>query len=88
MVWNARKKAVEILKQLYPFENDVVDLFYAIVDCHGTVQVNATEIIVTLEPLQQSSRRIAQIDFCRKLTQMGAKTPMKKNMIIQVSKKL
>jgi hypothetical protein len=88
LVWNARKKAVEILKQLYPFENDVVDLFYAIVDCHGTVQVNATEIIVTLEPLQQSSRRIAQIDFCRKLTQMGAKTPMKKNMIIQVSKKL
>ena len=84
LVWNARKKGIEMLKQLYPFENDVVDLFYAIVNCHGTVQISAKEIIVTLEPLQQSSRRIAQVDFCRKLTQLGPKTPMKKNMIIKV----
>lgn len=84
MVWNARKKGVELLKTLYPFKNDVVDLFYAIINCHGNVQITHTEIRVVLEPLQQSSRRAAQIDFCKKLTQMGAKTPLKKKMIIQV----
>ena len=47
LVWNARKGGVEMLKQLYPFENDVVDLFYAIVNCHGTVQITSKEIIVT-----------------------------------------
>lgn len=86
LVWNARKKGVEILEQLYPYKNDVVDLFYAIINCHGTIQINATEIRVILEPLQQSSRRVAQIDFCKKLTQLGAKTTMKKAMIIQVAK--
>ncbi len=85
LVWNARKKGVEILEQLYPYKNDVVDLFYAIINCHGTIQISGTEIRVILEPLQQSSRRAAQIDFCKKLTQIGAKTTMKKSMIIQVA---
>ena len=86
LVWNVRKKGVAILSQLYPYKNDVVDLFYAIINCHGSVKINEKEIRVTLEPLQQSSRRAAQIDFCRKLTELGAKTPSKKSMIIQVAK--
>ncbi len=51
-----------------------------------TIKINEKEIRVTLEPLQQASRRVAQIDFCKKLTEFGAKTPMKKSMIIQVAK--
>lgn len=86
LVWNARKKGIEILSQLYPYKNDVVDLFYAIINCHGSVKINEKEILVTLEPLQQSSRRVAQIDFCKKLTELGVKTPAKKAMIIQVDK--
>ncbi len=85
LVWNARKNGVEILEQFYPYKNDIVDLFYAIINCHGTIQINQHEIRVTLEPLQQSSRRSAQIDFCKRLTEMGAKTPMKKSMMIQVT---
>jgi hypothetical protein len=86
LVWNARKKGVALLSQLYPYKNDVVDLFYAIINCHGSVKINEKEIRVTLEPLQQSSRRAAQIDFCRKLTELGAKTPGKKSMIIEVAR--
>ena len=86
LVWNARKKGVEILTQLYPYKNDVVDLFYAIINCHGSVKINEKEIRVILEPLQQPTRRAAQIDFCRKLTDLGVKTPGKKSMIIQVAK--
>ncbi|MCK5538860.1 MAG: hypothetical protein KAI79_18685 [Bacteroidales bacterium] len=86
LVWNARKNGVEILEQLYPFKNDVVDLFYAIINCQGTIQITDKEIRVILEPLQQASRRAAQIDFCKKITELGAKTRMKKSMIIQVDK--
>lgn len=86
LVWNARKKGVGILEQLYPFKNDVVDLFYAIINCQGTIQITDKEIRVILEPLQQASRRVAQIDFCKKITELGAKTRMNKSMIIQVAK--
>lgn len=85
LVWNVRKKGVEILCQLYPYKNDVVDLFYAIINCHGSVKINEKEIKIILEPLQQPTRRSAQIDFCRKLTELGVKTPGKKSMIIQVA---
>jgi hypothetical protein len=85
LVWNARKKGVELLSGYYPFKNDLVDLFYAIINCHGQVSVNEKEIKVILEPLEQSSRRSAQIEFCKRLTQLGAKTPGKKDMIIQVA---
>ncbi len=87
LVWNVRKKGVEILEQLYPHTNDVVDLFYAIINSHGTVKISEKVICVTLEPLQQASRRIAQIEFCKKLTLMGAKTNTQKAMIIKVMNK-
>lgn len=82
--WNARKKGVELLESLYPYKNDIVDLFYAIVNCSGSVEITESTVKVILEPLEQSSRRIAQIEFCRKLTHLGAKTPFNKKMIIQV----
>ncbi|MEA3448157.1 MAG: helix-turn-helix domain-containing protein [Bacteroidota bacterium] len=84
LVWNARKTGVEILGQYYPFKNDLVDLFYAIIHCHGKLRINEKEIKVILEPLEQRSRRAAQIDFCRRLTGLGAKTQGGKRMIIQV----
>lgn len=84
--WNARKKGVEMLQSLYPYKNDIVDLFYAIINCSGSVEINENSIKVILEPLEQSSRRVAQIEFCRKLTQLGAKTPSMKKMIISVKK--
>ena len=84
--WNARKKGGEILDNFYHNKNDLVDLFYAITDCAGTVEITPSYIKVVLEPLEQSSRRIAQTEFCRKLTQRGAITPGHKKMIIQVKK--
>ena len=84
--WNARKKGVEMLQALYPYKNDIVDLFYAIINCSGSVEINENSIKVILEPLEQSSRRVAQIEFCRKLTQLGSKTPSMKKMIISVKK--
>jgi len=52
-VWNARKQMVDWLRPYYTRENEIVDLFYAITECHGWIRSTETEVIVRLEPLQQ-----------------------------------
>jgi len=37
-VWNARKLMVSWLQTFYRQENEVVDLFYAITNCHGWIK--------------------------------------------------
>lgn len=71
-VWNSRKQMVEWLRNDYKYENDLVDLFYAISNCHGWIKSTKNEVIVRLEPMQQKSRRLAQEQLCRKLTGLGA----------------
>lgn len=83
-VWNVRKQMVCWLRQYYDQENDVVDLFYAITNCHGWVKSSATEVIVRLEPIQQPKRRAAQEQLCRKLTTLGARLPSGKWMVVEV----
>lgn len=82
-MWNVRKQMVDWLQ---PFlnQNELVDLFYAITDCHGWVKSTKTEVIVRLEPLSQPKRRLAQEQLCRKLTSLGAQTPTGKWLIIEV----
>jgi hypothetical protein len=83
-VWNARKQMVEWLRNDYKHENDLVDLFYAITNCHGWIKSTKNEVIVRLEPMQQKSRRLAQEQLCRKLTSLGAMIPNGKWLRIEV----
>ncbi len=83
-VWNARKQMVDWLSQSFDQENEVVDLFYAITNCHGWVKSSKTEVIVRLEPIQQPKRRAAQEQLCRKLTSLGARLPSGKWLILEV----
>ena len=83
-VWNARKQMVEWLCNDYKHENDLVDLFYAITNCHGWIKSTTNEVIVRLEPMQQKSRRLAQEQLCRKLTSLGAIIPNGKWLRIEV----
>ena len=87
-VWNARKQLVDWLRLFFNEENELVDLFYAITDCHGRVKSTKTEVVVRLEPLQQPKRRIAQEQLCRKLTSLVARTPLGKRLIIEVDDEL
>ena len=41
-------------------------------------------VTVRLEPLQQPKRRAAQEQFCRKLTTLGAQTPLGKRLVVEV----
>jgi hypothetical protein len=83
-VWNARKQMVDWLRDYYEYENDLVDLFYAITKSHGWVRSTATEVTVRLEPLQQVKRCAAQEQLCRKLTAFGAQTPTGKRLVVEV----
>lgn len=86
-VWNARKQMVEWLQPIYQNKNEYVDLFYAITRCHGWIQSDPVKVTVRLEPLEQPSRRSAQIQFCRKLNSLKAKTPSGKLLRIEVGNK-
>ncbi len=83
-VWNARKQMVDWLGRYFDQENEVVDLFYAITNCHGWVKSSTTEVIVRLEPIQQPKRRSAQEQLCRKLTSLGARLPTGKWLVVEV----
>ena len=83
-VWNARKQLVEWLRPVFGNDNEVVDLFYAITDCHGWIKSTATEVLVRLEPLEQPRRRAAQEQLCRRLTGLLGQTPMGKWLSISV----
>ena len=75
---------IDWLRQYYDQDNEVVDLFYAITNCHGWVKSNATEVVVRLEPISQPKRRAAQQQFCRKLTSLCSRLPSGKFMVIEV----
>lgn len=83
-VWNARKLMVDWLRSSFSQENEVVDLFYAITNCHGWVKCSQDEVIVRLEPLQQPKRRAAQEKLCRILSNLGVQTPTGKYMVVEV----
>jgi hypothetical protein len=83
-IWNARKQMVDWLSPYFEYENEIVDLFYAITSCHGWVRSNQTEVRVRLEPIQQPKRRAAQEHLCRKLTSRAARLPNGKWLVIEV----
>ena len=84
MVWNTRKDMADWLRPHWKLENEIVDLFYAITQCHGWVCSNKQEVRVRLEPLEQPGRRFAQEQLCRKLTCLATRLPTGKLMVIEV----
>jgi hypothetical protein len=83
-MWNARRTLIDLLGECYPKESDRVDLFYAILYCHGWIESDDRWVVIRLEPLQQPNRRRAQEQLCRKLTGLGAKIPGGKSLRIEV----
>ncbi|MEA3380161.1 MAG: helix-turn-helix domain-containing protein, partial [Pseudomonadota bacterium] len=83
-VWNARKEMTDWLLCHYPNEDEYVDLFYAITNCHGWIKSEADRVVVRLEPLQQPSRRKAQEQLCKKLNALSASIPIGKILQIEV----
>lgn len=83
-IWNVRKQMTDWLLCHYPHENEYVDLFYAITQCHGWIKSEADRVVVRLEPLQQPARRKAQEQFCKRLNALSAYVPIGKILQIEV----
>ena len=83
-LWNVRKGMTDWVLCHYPNENEYVDLFYAITQCHGWIKSEADRVVVRLEPLQQPSRRKAQEQFCKRLNALNAYIPIGKMLQIEV----
>lgn len=83
-IWNARKQMVDWLSPYFKEKDELIDLFYAITNCHGWIKSSKSEVIVRLEPLQQRSRRIGQEQLCRRLTSLRVHTPNGKLLVVEV----
>jgi len=83
-IWNARKQMIDWLRPHFNAKEELVDLFYAITDCHGWLKATTTEVTVRLEPLQQPRYRLAQEQLCRKLSSLQARTPNGKRLMVEV----
>lgn len=83
-VWNVRKSMTDWLFCHYPNQNEYVDLFYTITQCHGWIKSEADRVVVRLEPLQQPSRRKVQEQFCNSLNALNAYIPIGKKLQIEV----
>jgi hypothetical protein len=75
---------VDWLLPYYENKNEYVDLFYAITNCQGWVKCEKHTVTVRPEPLEQPSRRAAQEQLCRKLTNLGVLTPAGKSLVVEV----
>lgn len=83
-VWNARKQMIEWLSPHFSDKNELVDLFYAITNCHGWIKSSKTAVTVRLEALQQPRQRLAQEQLCRRLTSFMTRTPSGKRFLVEV----
>ena len=84
-VFHARKEMIDLLRPFFSsIRNEIIDLFYAITDCHGWIRNTHDKVIVRLETLEQPRRRAIQEQLCRKLTALGTQTPTGKWLIVEV----
>jgi transposase len=82
--WNTRKKLIAVLKEFLPDERDLIPVLEAITKCRGIVKSTKDSVIVKLEPLEKQKFRQAQIQFCRRLNDMGAKLDNGKKIFFDV----
>jgi hypothetical protein len=82
-VFNASKQMTQWLLPFYNNQNEYIDLFYTITQCHGWIKSEKHTVTVRLEQLEQPGRRAAQEQFCRKLSSLGAMTPNGKVLKIE-----
>jgi len=84
MVWNARRTLIEMLRQYYYDERDLVNLLDHISRCHGWIKTTSEAIHVRLEAMDLPRYRAAQEELCNALTNLAAPLPNGKTFIFSV----
>ena len=78
MVWNARRTLIDMLRNHYYDERDVVNLLDHISRCHGWIKSTPEAVHVRLEPLDRPRFRAAQKELCDSLNHLESRLPNEK----------
>ena len=71
LVWNSRKKLIEIFKEYLPNPRDLIPVLEAITNVSGWIRSTPETIEIRLEPLDTPRFKAAQIQLCMRLTEMN-----------------
>lgn len=84
LVWNSRKKLIEILREFLPNPRDLIPVLEAITNCRGWIRSTAEAIEVRLEPLDTPRFKAVQMQLCRALNQMNVRLNNGKRLLYDV----
>ena len=85
LVWNCRKKLIEIFSNYLPDNRDTIPVLEAIIRGNGWIKTTKTTVTVRLEPLERQSYHSAQIQLCRHLNTLKTKLGNGKILLFDVA---
>jgi transposase-like protein len=87
LVWNSRKKLIELFANFLPNPRDLIPVLEAITRCHGWIKTTPEAVLIRLEPLEVPRFQAAQIQLCQVLNQMGARLSNGKILLYEVGER-
>lgn len=84
LVWNSRKKLIDLFSNFLPNPRDLIPVLEAITRCRGWIKTTPEAVLVRLEPMEVPRFQSAQIQLCRTLSQMGARLSNGKLLLYEV----
>jgi len=85
LVWNSRKKLIEIFSNYVTNNRDTIPVLEAIIRGNGWIKTTKTTVTVRLEPLERQSYHSAQIQLCRHLNTLKTKLGDGKILLFDVA---
>ena len=84
LVWNSRKKLIQILKEYLPNQRDLIPVLEAVTKSRGWIKSTKEVIEVRLEPLETGRFKAAQIQLCRALNEKEIRLSNGKRLLYDV----
>ena len=84
LVWNSRKKLIQMFEQFLPNPRDMLPVLEAITNSQGWVKSTKEAVEVRLEPLDVPRFKAAQIQLCRALNEKNIRLKNGKRLLYDV----
>lgn len=84
LVWNSRKKLIEMFGEFLPNPRDLIPVLEAITNSRGWVRSTKESVEVRLEPLDTPRFKAAQIQLCRALNEKNIRLKNGKRLLYDV----
>lgn len=87
LVWNSRKKLIDLFSNFLPNPRDLIPVLEAITRCRGWIKTTPEAVLIRLEPMEIPRFQAAQIQLCRTLNQMEARLSNGKLLLYEVGER-